>query len=271
MSNEETGLATYLKLAIFNLQRIDESLQKIQNKLNSGIEIKKKIIVIDCKNLRDERRDANIREVFTHIINKDKDAIINSCNKKELHRQMLYLELDYDTLLQECNNIYFAKVLASHIAINASRQGTKDESFVLNQCNITTKTIGIHIQILSNTAYRPTKDGRIITHVEYQPLKKHECLKSFDAKITGKINGWIFAKITYANGGHQGNVFEEAYQMCEWVKSYQDPTHLYVILIDTDLDKLFYNLRDHCKKYQLNNLIVVDHIELQRYMLIHYS
>jgi len=39
-------------------------------------------------------------------------------------------------------------------------------------------------------------------------------LKSFDAKISGIINGWIFAKITYTNGGHQDNVFVRSSSIC---------------------------------------------------------
>ena len=86
------------------------------------------------------------------------------------------------------------------------------------------------------------KLGKIVNKLEYdtQNLQKHDCLKSFDAKISGKCKGWLFAKMTYDSGGHQDNVFEETYQMCEWFVKYGIKEELYVILIDTNLDKYYF-------------------------------
>jgi hypothetical protein len=271
IDNKLCNTSTGLELILFNLQRTDESLQQTQKNLDMAIKIQLQITIIDCKNMRKERQDANDKELLNYIIAKDKSKISRVCNKKELDRQLLLLKCDYDELLMECDNIRFATLLSSKLSINASRQCGKDELFVITQCNLTTEKIGINIRKLPNISFRPTKDGKIIEHHEYLTRAKNECFKSFDARITGKINGWVFAKIIYGNGGHQDNVFAEASQMGEWVNAFGDTDTLYVILIDTNLDKEFAILRDQCKKYQLNNLIVVNHVELQRYMLIHYS
>ena len=38
------------------------------------------------------------------------------------------------------------------------------------------------------------KNGCIIDSNDFKTTPKSECLKSFDGKISGKVNGWIFAK-----------------------------------------------------------------------------
>ena len=157
-------------------------------------------------------------------------------------------------------DIIFAKLLVSKISKNASRQGTKDEIFILDKCNETTKKIGIKIEKLSQIAYRPSKLGKILNHKEVKKAKlnKIDCLKSFDGKISGKCNGWIFSKIVFTAGGHQDNVFEEAYQLCEWVETFEkkDKT-LYALIIDTDLEKSLNDLRN---KYKNNkNIFIGNH------------
>lgn len=169
-----------------------------------------------------------------------------------------------EELLCKCNDECFAILLSSRISINASRQGTKDEEYILSKCNITTSLVGVYISNLSNNAYRPSREGKIIELSEYKKMKKHECLKSFDGKISGKINGWIFAKITFDSGGHQDNVFDEAHQMCRWVIANGDINLLFVILIDTDLKKRFGELKN---TYDSKNLLITDHIGLQNYIL----
>ena len=39
-------------------------------------------------------------------------------------------------------------------------------------------------------------------------------LKSFDGQITGRVNGWIFAKVVIDKGGHQDNVHHEIEAFC---------------------------------------------------------
>lgn len=151
-----------------------------------------------------------------------------------------------------------------HIAKSAIRQGCFEEKMQLDICAQIASQRGVHIKNLSATAFRPTKDGRIINNTEAKKIPKNDCLKSFDAKITGKITGWIFAKVVFGNGGAQDNVFEEAYTFCEWVQKYGNSDDIYVVLIDTDLEQRFKILKN---KFHEKNLLVVNHRELQEYFI----
>ena len=227
-------------------------------------------IKINCSNLRLERQTYNNNLVGKYLKSKDKELLRKNCNSKELDRVLEDLEISLDELIEKCNNDnYLCKLLSRHIAINASRQGAMDEGIILEKCNITANKLDIVISNLSNSDFRPTKDGKIVSKKEIieQKIKITECFKSFDAKISGKVNGWIFAKITYSNGGHQDSVFEEAYQFCEWVNKYGNCDELYVVLIDTDLEFKFEELKN---KYHKNNILIVDHVQFQQYLIDKY-
>ena len=78
----------------------------------------------------------------------------------------------------------------------------------------------------------------------------------------------FFAKIVIGNCGHQDNVFEEAYILCEWVIKYSILSDIYIILIDTDLINKFNELK---KRFNLiENLIIGNHIEVQQYFIDKY-
>jgi len=229
-------------------------------------------ISLDIKCLREKRQAENNQKVFDALSTPSitEKHLCDISNIKQLHRLLAQLKYSFEELVQKCqHDIKFCIVVADNISIDASRQGTKDESAVLKVCNEVSEKFGVYITNLPNTEARPTKDGRILSSIDYKKsgLKKNECLKSFDAKITGKIIGWVFAKITITNGGHQDNVFEEAHCMGEWMIKYGKPDELYVLLIDTDLIAQFNELRE---KYHRNNVIVVNHIEFQQYLIDSY-
>ena len=91
------------------------------------------------------------------------------CNIKELHRLLEDLDIDEERLINKCaDDLLFAKVVARQISKMASRQGTKDETIILQKCHETTSTVGVYVENLSTTAFRPTKDGRILTNKEYK-------------------------------------------------------------------------------------------------------
>ena len=230
-------------------------------------------IVLDCKALRSERQENNNKKVLEALLNpamteKQLKPVINT---KELERTLASLGFTYDQFILKCReDRAFAVLAASHISMDASRQGAKDENVVLQACNETTKKFGIEIANIPNTEARPSKCGKILSKDEYKKsgLKKNDCLKSFDGRITGKVSGWIFAKITYLDGGHQGNVFEEAHCMGEWFVKYGQPEEIYVLLIDTDLIAQFNELRE---RYHKNNVLVVNHVEFQHYLINLYN
>lgn len=228
-----------------------------------------KLIVLDCKDLRVDRQKSNNKktlEALLHPATTEKQLKAIS-NDKEFDRTLEDLKFTFEQFTLKCREDHaFAVMAARLISMNASRQGTKDEDFVLTTCNETIKQFGVEITNIPNTEARPTKCGKILTNKEFKKseLKKNDCLKSFDARITGKVQGWIFAKITFTNGGHQDNVFEEAHSMGEWFVNYGKPTELYVLLIDTDLIAQFNELHE---KYHKNNILVVNHVDLQKYFI----
>ena len=231
------------------------------------------VIKLDCKNIRKERQKINNLDVFECLMSKNKERLNKLVNKKELDRVIDELEITYDELLEKCSNDRItSKILSGRISKKASRQGTKDETLQLNTCNILTTKYEIFIENLSATAFRCTRDGKIISQKELKKnkIKKSDCLKSFDGRIYGNnLNGWIFAKVVYGHGGHQDNVFIEAHDYCHWVKQFGNQNELYVVLIDTDLYDKFNDLK---KKYNdIDNILIVNHIDFQKYIIDHYT
>ena len=126
---------------------------------------------VDCKNLRVIRQKENNDIMLRLVQSGDIKLVKHFCNTKELSRLLEDLQIDDEQLLQKCSNdVLFAKVAARQISKMASRQGTKDEAFILKKCNETTSKVGIYIENLSTTAFKPTKKGRIITNNQYKKV-----------------------------------------------------------------------------------------------------
>ena len=68
----------------------------------------------------------------------------------------------------------------------------------------------------------------------------------------------------FGEGGHQDNVFHEAASFGNWATQYGESDKIYVILIDTDLDKKYNELK---QRFDNGNVWVVDHIEFQQRLL----
>ena len=223
---------------------------------------------VDCKNLRVIRQKENNDIMLRLLQSGDITLVKHLCNIKELSRLLEDLQIDEEQLLQKCkDDLLFAKVISRQISKMASRQGTKDEAFILKKCNETTSKVGIYVENLSTTAFRPTKKGRILTNNQYKKksgLKKNDCLKSFDAKISGLVKGWVFAKVAFGEGGHQDNVFSEAHDFVEWADKYGTSDELYIVLVDTDLNLKFAELKQKPTK---GNILVCDHVEFQRVII----
>jgi len=222
-------------------------------------------IIIDFSNVRQERQRINNLLAIDSII---KNNLTKNINIKEYNRILTELEITQDALLNKCNNDnLFLILLANKIAINASRQGVKDEELQINTCNITSSKFNIIIEKLSVSEFRPTKSGEIVSNIRMN--NKNDCLKSFDAKISGIITGWVFAKVVFGNGGHQDNVFEEAYTYCEWIIKYGNKNELFIVLIDTNLNAKFEELKQ--KYINISNIIIGNHIAIQQYFIDNYA
>jgi hypothetical protein len=228
---------------------------------------------ICCKNIRFLRQIENNRLVESAIMKGDMTLFSKHTNIKEVERVIKEIGTNLDEILSKCRTEpMMTKILAGRVSKNSTRQGSKDELTQINTCDKTSEKLGIRIKNLTSTAYRPTKSGEIVSNgdMKTRGIRKDECLKSFDAQISGKVNGWVFAKVVYGSGGHQDNVFEEADTLCDWVCRFKkDYAELYVILIDTDLESKFRVLKE--KYTGISNLLIMDHYEFQEYLIREYS
>jgi hypothetical protein len=230
---------------------------------------KLKPIEHNFKDIRKVRQSNNNKIVYENLIKGDVKTLHNIINLKEYKRTLNDLELTEVEFISKCkDDKLFAKLASRTISKNASRQGSKDETEQLRTCNIISKKCGVSIKNLKTKDFRPTKEGIIVSNKEMikKQIPKDCCLKSFDAKISGKINGFISAKVAYGSGGHQDNVFEEMDTLAGWWEKYKTKTKEFlIILIDTDLIKKFTIIKEKYKK--VNNIKVFNHIEFQQYMI----
>ena len=213
----------------------------------------------------------NNNAIFDTIGSGNKNVLMKISNTHEFERVLQETGLSIDELMMKCSqDDVLKRVLSGRISKNASRQGGDDEKKQIQVCANIAKEFGIQINILANTAFRPTKTGEIISKSEMKSknICKDACLKSFDAKISGKIEGWMFAKVVLNNGGHQDNVFEEADSLCNWVETFHRP-EFYVLLLDTDLIEKRTFLQEKYK--HINNIMITNHLDFQQYILNTYG
>lgn len=221
------------------------------------------------KDIRNVRQINNNEIVYKSLIEDDLKIFYKNINIKEYNRILEDLKLTESEFISKCkNDNLFCKLASRTISKKASRQGSKDETEQLITCDIIAKKCGLSIKNLTATELRPTKDGFIVSKydMKIKQISKDCCLKSFDAEISGKISGFITAKVAYGTGGHQDNVFEEMDTLAEWWQKYKSETKdLLIILIDTDLITKFIIIKE--KYRNINNIKVFNHIEFQQYMI----
>lgn len=234
-------------------------------------------IRVDFVKERQNRQQSNNINVYRAIMDNDMETFHKITNAHEIERVLKEINninnipLSLDELLENVKRDMFKCIIfAGRIAKNSSRQGSKDEALQIDVCAKTADKCGIKIENLSSVAFRAMKNEKsILSNTEFKERKinKSETLKSFDAKISGNLNGWLCAKVCYGSGGHQDNVFEEMYNYCEWVDKYYNDTNneeLFVCLIDTDLTRQFDELKN--KYSHIKNLLIVNHVDFQYYL-----
>jgi len=254
------------KQEVYNHTYCENKLKDINNMLsqtNSSSNTLKPI-QIDFEDERNKRHDNTIFNTYTCLINHKINELPKYINKKKWETYKKKYNYTDDKIFNECDKSnMLARIISEYISKITSRQCIKDEQIQLAICNNMCKKLqnGIYIN-KPNTSLRPTKNGQIVS----EEKKTNLCLKSFDAQITGNLNGFVCAKICYGSGGHQDNVFEEMDTVCEWWKKYKFNTNkILVILIDTDLKKKKLNLT---KKYiDINNIKIFNHVEFQQYLI----
>ena len=233
-----------------------------------------KAVKVDFKDMRKQRQRNNNKQVLDAIKSGDIERLKHVVNNNELDRVLNETGLSIDELVCYCKKSSItSKILAGRISKCSSRQGTKDEHTQLSTCNEVLKPLGICIKNLSPSEFRPKKDGTIVSSKEYKKCKlpKTMFLKSFDGQITGRVNGWIFAKVVIDKGGHQDNVHHEIEAFCEWVSTYKrNEKDIYVVMVDS------YNIDSELNKIKIkyssiHNLIITNHFEFQKIMIDKYA
>ncbi len=235
------------------------------NKSDKSDKSDKSIISIDENNdittklveQRNERQEINNKLAYETIKSNLTDPDENKINKKALDRLLAYT--DYNNLEEVLNDKenfeeIIIKLTSLYIAKNASRQGSKDEDLQLESIN----TLGeYNITIHKDGKQKPIKGGGI----SKSSRKSTDQLKTIDFVI--KYNdyeiGYITAKVTSGEGGHQDNVLDELTQFCDWSIANQKNDKgkkVYVVLYDScNTSKLFDEIK---VKYQNVNLILTN-------------
>lgn len=226
-------------------------------------------INIDFKKVRKQRQVENDKRVFNNITN-------SKMNQKELNKCININELRRveETEECECTELFklarkspeYGRLLGMMISKKTSRQGAKDEALQIETCNQIAEQCNINIKQLNNNDLCPTTCGKILSkkNITKRGLSIADGLKSFDAKISGKINGYMSCKVTFDDGGHQKNVLNEMKALINWWINTKQKSVL-IILWDTNLEKKLQELKNTSKYHE--NIKVMTHTELQEYMI----
>ncbi len=195
----------------------------------------------NINNQRNERQINNNYMAYTSLKKNLKKIDIKYINNKALERLLDYTGYKniYSMIKDKDNheeNIY--KIISLYIAKNASRQGKKDEYLQYNYINKLQKH---GIVIMTGGTIRPIKTGGLRLYGD----KKNDELKTIDFLIYYRedIIGYITAKVTSGNGGHQDNVLNEITQFCEWslIQTKNTEKKAYIILYDNPVISNLYS------------------------------
>ena len=213
--------------------------------------MKKNIFSVDVINIKKERQEKNYQLcLLGRFIDK------GTFNPKALERFLNYTEITVSEILSD-PTLHRSAVFAC--AIDANRQGGKDEHFILNGINEQYKNITI--KNLTATDARPMSNGKIFDkkQIKEYGLTKEDGLKTFDFKILGNVQGWGTAKVKNGNGGHQDNVTREMLEWIEWVNTFGKKDLIYVSLLDGN----GHNFKILNESRQRDNIWIVDHKTFQ--------
>jgi hypothetical protein len=227
-------------------EEIEEIVQKNEPDITS------KLVEQRC-----ERQEYNNKIAYDAIKLNSKNPNEDNVNEKALKRLLTFTKYNHlNEIINDKDNLVenIIKISALYIAKNASRQGAKDEALQLESINI----FQDHgITIIKDGKQKPIKGGGI----RKSGKKQSDELKTIDfvVKLNNIELGYITAKITSGEGGHQDNVLDEITQFCEWTTVQQqiDPSpKIYIVLYDNNNTSAMIN--DIKKKYKSVNLIITN-------------
>lgn len=218
--------------------------------------------IIHQRTIRQEyNNELAFNTITTNLNNPNKKHI----NEKALIRLLNHLNYDnLDDIFKDKKEYKknMIKIISLYISKNASRQGIIDENAQLQKINILQE---YNIKIQKDGKRQPIKKGGMEISIKNQVEK----LKSIDFVIKYKTKeiGYITAKVTIGQGGHQDNVLHEMIQFCEWslLEIKKNNKKVYIILYDSINISILYD--DICKKYTNKNLIFTTTIDFKNKFL----
>ena len=231
--------------------------------------ISKYFIVDSFSDLRKNRQARNDEECANSVL---KECV----NKKARQRMFNYLLKEFPNKFKNENQItlhlekdpVLRAIAGMNCSINSSRQGSKDEAYVINGIKEVMEPLidGLTIENLGAHDKVPIRrTGEVLSRKEAKKkYDKTKMLKSFD--FEGKIAGKSFfgsAKILVGKGGHQDNVLQEEAELLRWLSDYGEEDCFYFILLDFE-EHATQDLKDLKKSNKMKNVFICNHIELQK-------
>jgi hypothetical protein len=240
-----------IKIQVNKVNKVNEDNELIKIKNNNDVNISLKLV-----EQRNERQEYNNNIAYDEIKKNSENPNLNNINQKALERLLSYTNYkNLDEIIKDKNNYEtnILKIASLYIAKNATRQGVKDEDLQLENINILQE---YKVSIIRDGKQKPIKGGGI----RKSGKKQADELKSIDFIINYEDNniGYITAKVTSGNGGHQDNVLDEITQFCDWsqIQLQNDTKKIYVVLYDSlNTSKLYYDIQ---KKYKNDNILFTD-------------
>lgn len=245
----------------------------------------------DGKLLRQRRQQSNNRKARTYIEKhtNTKQKIINEKEEKrilsELEDLFPFKESLFDVLVEVKENKDFdlllevaIRLFSRSVSIQASRQGSLDEVFQMDNLNESFLSANnLPFQLLNTKTHKglleemvPLRSGGLMTRKEFKKqfgdAKNTHALKSFDGELHTPSKGcvgYVFSKIVLGGGGHQDNVFREAQELLSWFtkqveQSLQEKLLIFLIDYDKESEKKFKELYDAAAATNNENIWVVN-------------
>lgn len=226
-------------------------------------------IKVDIEKYRKDRQLDNINLVFEHIFKSQKQIESStSINVNALQRVYDYVGMQV-VIDKSVADEPFAKLLSMYIAKSSSRQGSNDESYILEILKTFMASLGLKFEKSNVHSLVPIKSGSFAGQLMHRDdvsknnIDKTQCLKSIDCLVLDNITiiGYGTLKVCYGAGGHQDNVIIEIGEFVDWSIAYGDITKLYLVIIDSDHANM-HQLKKKADPY--DNIWVVNHYEFQQ-------
>lgn len=218
------------------------------------------------KKIREMRQQENDQKCSSSNL----EVCVNEKQKKRVFDTLKKNHSMTDEDITNCikNNELVRDLMGMLCSINSSRQGTKDEAFVIQGIKdiLEPRLSGFSIDNYKINHKVPIRStGEILNRdLARKKYSKTELLKSID--FGGFVGGRTFigtAKIRIGTGGHQDNVLQEEADFLRWLNFYAKPDHYYFILLDFE-DCPDSHLQELRKQNLCNNVFICDHVEMQK-------